>query len=73
MYRRLFNKYKDNPQKLDSIGRLTIKQDSINREFVKFLIKKHTLDKILDDDCDCSKTKYQDQNLFFLRFMLTKI
>ncbi|MGA9212797.1 MAG: hypothetical protein WBY99_08915, partial [Kaistella sp.] len=53
MYRRLFNKYNNDPQKLDSVGRLTIKQDSINRGFVKSLIKKHTLNKILDDDCDC--------------------
>ena len=57
MYRRLFNKYNNDPQKLDSIGRLTIKQDSINREFVKSLIKKHTLNKILDDDCDCLASK----------------
>ena len=57
MYRRLFNKYNNDPQKLDSIGRLTIKQDSINRGFVKFLIKKHTLDTILDDDCDCLASK----------------
>jgi len=57
MYRRLFNKYNNDPQKLDSIGRLTIKQDSINREFVKFLIKKHTLNKILDEDCDCLASK----------------
>lgn len=52
-YRRLFNKYNNDPQKLDSVGRLTIKQDSVNREIVKSLIKKHTLDKIIDDDCDC--------------------
>lgn len=57
MYRRLFNKYNNIPHKLDSIGRLTIKQDSINREFVKFLIKKHTLNRILDDDCDCLASK----------------
>ncbi|WHF52609.1 hypothetical protein QGN23_04855 [Chryseobacterium gotjawalense] len=57
MYRRLFNKYNNDSQKLDSIGRLTIKQDSINREFVKSLIKKHTLNKILDDDCDCLASK----------------
>lgn len=57
MYRRLFNKYNNDPQKLDSVGRLTIKQDSINREFVKSLIKKYTLDKILDNDCECSASK----------------
>nr|WP_315033990.1 hypothetical protein [uncultured Chryseobacterium sp.] len=57
MYRRLFDKYNNNPQKLDSIGRLTIKQDSINREFVKSLIKKHTLNTILEGDCDCSASK----------------
>lgn len=57
MYRRLFNKYNNNPQKLDSVGRLTIKQDSINRKLVRFLIKKYTLNKILDDDCDCLASK----------------
>ena len=57
MYRRLFNKYSNDPKKLDSVGRLTIKQDSINREFVKSLINKYTLDQILEQDCDCSASK----------------
>ncbi|WP_312824780.1 hypothetical protein [Epilithonimonas sp.] len=61
-YRRLFTKYKEDFQKQDSIVRLTIKQDSINREFVKFLIKKHTLNKIIEDDCDCLAS----QSIFYI-------
>lgn len=56
-YRRLFNKYHNNPEKSDSITHLMIKHDSISREFVKSLIKKHTLKKILDEDCDCLASK----------------
>lgn len=62
MYRRLFNKYNNDPKKLDSVGRLAIKQDSINREIVKSLIKKHTLKKIIEDDCDCSAS----QSIFYI-------
>ncbi len=34
-----------------------VKQDSINREFVKSLITKHALHQILANDCDCSASK----------------
>lgn len=62
IYRRLFDKYSNNPRKLDSVAHLAIKQDSLNRKLIKFLIKKHTLNKILDYDCDCSASK----SIFFI-------